>query len=184
MRPGSRGQMKRAGRACRRFALGLAALLTACAPAPAPGFRELTVPITATTRFSPEQISGLWHVIESYPTPLLPQCGTQQWQIRAAEAAPRLVVLCGARTAFDAPLTVDPRGVLRIRSSDLDLAGRALWVMWMDEDARTAVIGTPGGEMGWIVNRTAELRPDRRAAAREIMAFNGYDLTRLQEVEQ
>ena len=45
---------------------------------------------------------------------------------------------------------------------------------------RTLVIGTPSGEMGFILNRDGRLPADRLAAAREILEWNGYDLERLQ----
>ncbi|WP_299679008.1 lipocalin family protein [uncultured Roseobacter sp.] len=165
-----------------RFVYLCAAGLVACAPAPETGFRDSSVPIAATTRFSPEAFSGTWQVIEAYPTPLFPGCGDQRWEARLADAAPQLVVRCGAQVRAATPVEVDPRGRLQLVSPDLDLPDRALWVLWMDEDARTAVIGTPSGEMGWILNRSADLRADRRVAAREIMAFNGYDITGLQEI--
>lgn len=164
--------------------VGVLAGLTACTPNPAPGFRDGSVPITATTRFTPEGFAGEWHVIAAFPNVLLPGCADQQWQIDTATSSERLAILCSGAIAYDAPLLVDPRGVIQIRNGDLDRPDRALWIMWMDEDARTAVIGTPAGEMGWIVNRTPDLRPDRLAAAREIMAFNGYDLADLRKAAQ
>jgi len=48
----------------------------------------------------------------------------------------------------------------------------------------TAVVGTPNGRAGWILNRTPEMRADRLEAARQVLAFNGYDLSRLQMVPQ
>ncbi|MEM9636404.1 MAG: lipocalin family protein [Pseudomonadota bacterium] len=158
------------------------ALIAGCAPAPDSGFRDPSVPITATTRFTPEGFAGSWHVVAAYPTDVFPGCVDQRWQAETAQQTPRLAVFCGTgAAAYDAPMRVDPRGVMQLQSSDLDSAPRALWVMWMDEDAQTAVIGTPSGEMGWILNRTRGLREDRLKAAREIMAFNGYDISRLQE---
>jgi apolipoprotein D and lipocalin family protein len=53
------------------------------------------------------------------------------------------------------------------------------WVLWADADYRTLVIGTPSGQLGFILNRDGALPPDRLAAAREILDWNGYDLTRL-----
>lgn len=158
------------------------ALITACAPPPDPGFRDQSVPITATTRFTPQNFDGVWYVAAAYATDFFPACLDQRWQAVTAHTAPRLAVFCGAGAAtLDVPLAVNPRGVLQAQSADLDISARALWVMWMDEDAQTAVIGTPSGEMGWILNRSRGLRADRFAAAREIMAFNGYDVSRLQE---
>lgn len=157
-------------------------LLAACAAEPVPGFRDTSVPITATTRFSPQLFSGSWQVISAYPGALFPSCANQQW-FAALDAEPaRLSVRCGASVVYEAEVAMDARGVLQLASAELDRPRRALWVMWMDEYARTAVVGTPGGELGWILNRDRVLRADRLDAAREIMAFNGYDVSGLQRV--
>lgn len=37
----------------------------------------------------------------------------------------------------------------------------------------------PPGTAGWILNRDPAIPPDRLAAAREMLDFNGYDLTGL-----
>ena len=51
-------------------------------------------------------------------------------------------------------------------------------VLWVDEGFRTASIGTPDGSFGWIIDRAARGGADRIKAAGEILAFNGYDVTR------
>jgi apolipoprotein D and lipocalin family protein len=57
-------------------------------------------------------------------------------------------------------------------------------VMWMDFDSRTAAIGTPNGDFGWIMDKNPTGGGDRIAAARDIMDWFGYDVSQLQEVEQ
>jgi len=42
----------------------------------------------------------------------------------------------------------------------------------------------PSGRAGWILNRDPQIPSDRLAAAREILDFNGYDLSRLLMVPQ
>lgn len=54
-----------------------------------------------------------------------------------------------------------------------------LWVLWIDADAHTLVLGTPSGEFGFVLNRGAPLPPDRAKAVREILDWNGYDLSML-----
>ncbi len=54
------------------------------------------------------------------------------------------------------------------------------WVLWTDTDYRTLVIGTPSGQLGFILNRDANLPADRMVAAREILDFNGYVAAQLQ----
>lgn len=55
---------------------------------------------------------------------------------------------------------------------------RALWLFWLDTSGRTAVMGDPDGTRVWIMDR-GEISPDRLIAAREILGWYGYDLTRL-----
>lgn len=55
-----------------------------------------------------------------------------------------------------------------------------IWVLWVDEGYRTMALGTPSGRFGMILERGAGPTPsDRNAAAREILAWNGYALQRL-----
>lgn len=54
-----------------------------------------------------------------------------------------------------------------------------LWVLWADADNRTVVLGTPSGAYGFILNRDPSLPSDRLNAARDILAFNGYDVGKL-----
>lgn len=49
------------------------------------------------------------------------------------------------------------------------------WVLWVDGDYRTLVIGTPSGEFGFVLNRDDHMPADRLQAVRDIMRFNGYD---------
>jgi apolipoprotein D and lipocalin family protein len=43
-------------------------------------------------------------------------------------------------------------------------------------------VGTPNGRAGWVLNRDPVIPADRWAAAREMLDFNGYDLSRLELV--
>jgi apolipoprotein D and lipocalin family protein len=58
-------------------------------------------------------------------------------------------------------------------------AGAPWWVLWDDADNRTLAIGTPSGAFGFVLNRGADIPSDRIVAAREILDFNSYDLSRL-----
>lgn len=59
------------------------------------------------------------------------------------------------------------------------LNGQDVWVLWVDADYQTAVIGAPDGRIGWILSRSRAIRADKLAAAKEILDWNGYDLSRL-----
>jgi apolipoprotein D and lipocalin family protein len=61
--------------------------------------------------------------------------------------------------------------------------GREFWVLWVDEGFRTAVLGNKEGDFGWIVDRSTKGGADRVKAAREILDFNGYDVSQLKVVK-
>lgn len=55
----------------------------------------------------------------------------------------------------------------------------AIWVYWMDFDRRTVALGDPNGRFVAILDRAAEGGRDRIRAAREILDWYGYDLSRI-----
>ena len=149
-------------------------LLMSCArPAPpAPTiYRDLAAPIGSTTRGGLTDLSGDWIVAAAYPGG--PDGGPgQPIIINATGPASGTLQLGGSSV----PVTVGLPGRLR------DVAnGTEYWVIWVDDDFRTAVIGTPTGDFGWIMDRPGQASADRLVAAREILDFSGYDLSRLQQ---
>ncbi|WP_298257517.1 lipocalin family protein [uncultured Litoreibacter sp.] len=157
-------------------------VVAACAPQPAfvpDGFRDTTVAITSSTRFDAKRFAGDWNVVESFEqTPR--EVAISRVTFRAEAGGYRYIP-----QAAISPLAADAEGAEwpllnvgqfgRLTQEGAD----PIWVIWVDEDHRTAVLGTPSGRFGMILNRTKSLRADRLKAAREILAFNGYDLTQL-----
>lgn len=52
-----------------------------------------------------------------------------------------------------------------------------LWVIWIDDGYRTAAIGSPDSDIAFILDRKPKGGADRIVAAREVLAFNGYNMT-------
>lgn len=154
-------------------------LLAACAPAapPASGsYRDSRTPIYSIAAFDPQRLPGRWIQAAAFG-PETENCrpgGLQVDRTAVGLTAAMRLCLSGAQVARSGALT--PTGPGR-----LALAGEAepWWVIWVDTDYRTLVIGTPSGRFGFILNRGGELPPDRLRAAREILEWNGYDLSRL-----
>ena len=148
--------------------LVLCALLAACTrPAPVDPpvtlFRDMNAPIGSTTRGGPADMAGNWLVQAAYPGgPFGPGDGVVL--DFAADGS-------GAMNSLPVQMTLPNRW----------LAGGAdYWVLWVDDDFRTAVIGTPTGAFGWIMDRPGAASADRTRAAREVLDFSGYDLNRLE----
>jgi apolipoprotein D and lipocalin family protein len=53
-----------------------------------------------------------------------------------------------------------------------------VWVLWVDQTYDVAVIATPTGK-AHVLSRRLEIAPDKRKAARDILVWNGFDVTTL-----
>lgn len=147
--------------------LGLVLALGACAAAPekVDVARDTSRPVYSIAGFDPARISGDWVQVAGFEK----SCDGGRLSVEAAVA----YQLCatGGRVADVAKPTGVPG---RFATPDGDL-----WVLWADADNRTLVIGGPDGRMGAVLNRGPDISADRLQAARDILAFNGYDVSRL-----
>lgn len=167
------------------FALSVfAVLLSGCAPLPAPTaeFRDQEVAIASTTRFDEERFAGTWFVIADFnenPLPVVREAlGPAMWVFE-----PRQGKAIGIAVCCTYPVQPQPYkevGPARFEpTSSLLRKQPPIWILWVDESFRTAVVGTQSGSFGAILNRTPDLRADRLQAAKDVLAFNGYDLRQL-----
>ena len=157
---------------------GSAAVLTGCEPiapsSPAVATsRDTSANIGATTRFDPVRFSGDWHVVARFN-----ETGkTHAREAIAVSYDPSTfrIVMLGA----DGARTYAYSGSAALRTQK----GEPLVVMWVDEGFRTAVLGTPSGKVGYVLDRKPKPSPDRYKAATEILTFYGWDISRLQRTK-
>ena len=153
---------------------------------PAPSYRDTDVPIASKAVFDPARFAGRWYEIASYPTPFQSGCTDTQavYTPDADGLAVRNTCMRGSALALiEGRAEVTGPGRLTVRLDGVPLSA-PYWVLWVDEGYRTAVVGVPSGRAGWILNREPSIPPDRLAAAREVLAFNGYDLSALRTTPQ
>lgn len=141
-------------------------------------FRDLSVPIASSTRSDPARIDGAWVVAARFPATLAPdrvvvETGGAGMVAVRTETGGEAVTWVGRLDGPGRIMVRDESGTARV----------PIWLLWTDDDYRTAAIGTPDGRFGWIMERAGRGGADRRAAARQVLEFNGYDLTRLRNVE-
>jgi apolipoprotein D and lipocalin family protein len=151
---------------------GLIAVL-ALAGCVAAGSRDASVPITSIVSFDPALFVGRWHVVEAIKGT---DCAAYDYAPSGGGLAVTGYCAGGVRQG-EAHLA----GPGRLTQT---LGGRPeeLWVLWVDADYRTAVIGTPSGRVGMVLNRVPDIPPDRLRAAHEVMDWNGYDVADLRTV--
>jgi apolipoprotein D and lipocalin family protein len=169
--------------------LALLAVLAGCAGAPAPqaGYRAAGTPIYSNAVFQPERLAGRWAQVADFAPAGAGACAAGGLSVTPGGAAGLLSVeadLClGGETRRYAGLAeVSGPGRIRLAAADPAGLGAEWWVLWVDTDYRTLVVGTPSGSFGMILNRTGDLPADRLKAAREVLEWNGYDLGRMRAV--
>ena len=156
-----------------------------------PKFRDPSVLIASTTRGAPTDLNGEWVIsasfVGSYFNSVAPAgggvivdvdpSGTGRWTFRNAEGRTTSVPVWQRMTGrFQQGWPGDASST---PGSPIEGTAREFWVLWVDDDFRTAAVGTPDGSLGWIMNRPGEASGDRTAAAREVLEWSGYDLGRL-----
>ncbi|WP_368184483.1 lipocalin family protein [Aestuariibius sp. HNIBRBA575] len=153
-------------------------LLAGCAAEPALisapiPYRNPTQPVASKALFDFDRAQGDWHVMAEFPDGV---CVATQVQISATLFTRH----CADGTLIGGGITQIGPGRLRIGAQ----GSEQYWVLWTDDSYRTMVLADPNGRLGWILNRDSQISADRMQAAREILDFNGYDVSRLVEVSQ
>ncbi len=169
-------------RSFRAIALMAVAFAAACAapPAEAPGFRDRAAPFASTSRFETDRFLGTWQRVAVFAAgagEVVPQSHLYR-RAASGQIVEDVTVSQGAaqRRVYD----LAAPGRLRLQGQDS--RHEELWLLWVDEGYRTAVLGTPSGSQAFILDRSAIPAPDRMRAAREILMWYGYDLARLQSI--
>ncbi len=147
-------------------------------------YRDKSVPIASNAMFESARYAGTWHEIARFPTPFQRGClrSTAQYT-PLAEGGLKVVNRCltatGRERQIEGIAVPDGPGRLRVSFDRVPFIRAPYWVLWVDEDYQTAVVGVPSGRAGWILNREPEISPDRLTAATDILRFNGYDTEQL-----
>lgn len=157
-------------------AVALVALLAGCAAKPAgPGaesgisYRNPAAVLAGTTRFDADRFAGDW-VTRACIGPCPP---ARSFRVSQAGAVTETT------ETGERGFLVEGPGILRATTGS-----EALVVMWVDDGFRTAAIGTSTGRSAAIISRERAGGADRNAAAREILDFNGWDISQLRDVTQ
>ena len=165
-----------------RLILAAALVLAACAPVSPPGFRDPILGLHSIAAFEPSRIAGHWTQVATFAAPNAPDCtpGSAVFTPAGDGFAVTARLCLGGRTQpISGQLAIAPAGRMQLSGADPAGIGQPWWVIWVDSDYRTLVIGTPSGGFGFILNRTATLPQDRLIAARDILDWSGYDTSRL-----
>lgn len=132
--------------------------------------------ISSAVVFDPARFGGRWYVAESGAA----GCGgaVQHWAFDGSGYR-----VSGVDCAGTAPQRMDGRLAVTGPGARFTPQGAfgdlPVWVLWVDQDYRVAVLGTPSGRFGMVLSREMPPRSDLIVAARRVLDFNGYTLRRI-----
>lgn len=124
--------------------------------------RNPTASVASQSDVTVGRLSGPWRIVQG--------AGVAPGGMVRVEA--ERIVLDGVA------LPLRPLGEGRFR-----MGGEVVWVHWLDFDNRTAALGNPDGSRVWIMDRIGD-PGERLDAAREVLAWYGYDVSRLDGAPQ
>lgn len=130
-------------------------------PAP-PALRNPDAPIYSSAVLEPARMQGHWVQVAGFA-----DCGPGSVDI--AEGMVRWSLCLDHLQSGAGPLVPGKPGRFAVTGM------QDWWVLWVDGDYRTLVIGTPSGRFGFVLNRAPTLPGDRVRAVRDIFRFNGYN---------
>lgn len=164
----------------------LIALLAACSGGV---YRDMATSIAAQQDFTAARYLGRWFEIARYPVSFQKGCTATTADYGPVDATTISVINTCRQDSPDGPVRqidgtaeiVGP-GKLKVRFGSVPFVAADYWVLWVDEDYQTAVVGVPSGRAGWILARTPRIDPARRARAEAALRANGYDPERLIDV--
>ena len=154
-------------------------LLGACAQAPVrQGYRLANAPIYSSAVLETARLEGRWVQVAVYQPPTAARCPAPRLTLEPQSGDG--LALSGQLCAPDlqnVKTMLRPTGPGRFVASRPIAAGLdgPWWVLWVDTDYRTVLIGSPDGKFGFVLNRTEALPDDRRRAVLELLDWNGYD---------
>jgi len=144
-------------------------MIAGCTPtAQVQSLRDPSVQMSSIAQLDGRRMQGLWHEAAGFP--------------RQTGCRPATVGLTIEITGSDCFLPVPRQGASLAVSGPGRLTagnGTEYWVLWVDADYRTMVIGDPQGRFGGILNRDVNISADRLLAAKRVLEWNGYRMTGL-----
>lgn len=127
--------------------------------------------ISSASLFEADKFAGTWRVAGSYTTGCT---GAEQVWAQTSDGWDISGIDCSGAT----PAALSGHAKLTGPGGRISPVGgygdEPVWVLWVDQDYRVAVLGAPSGHYAMILTRPGMARGDLLNAAREVLDFNGF----------
>lgn len=151
-----------------------------------PSYRDGSVDIASKADFDPDRYQGFWYEIARFPVSFQEGCTAVTAAYELTDPETLSVTNTCRDGAPDGPLrviegsaSITGPGRLAVQFDGVPFVRAPYWVLWVDADYQTAVVGVPSGRAGWILSRSPVIERDKLRAALEVLDFNGYDVEQI-----
>lgn len=150
-------------------------------------FRDTSVPMTTVQQVDLERYQGLWYEIARFPVSFEEGCvGVTAEYTLNPDGTIKVVNTCrdgrldAEPRSAEATATVEGPGKLSVDFVPLiPFTDGAYWILDLDADYQTVVVGTPDGSAGWILARQPQIGEARLQRGYDVLTRNGYDVSRM-----
>ena len=141
-------------------------------------WRDPDAPIAAQGDVDFTRYAGEWYEIARFPVRFQRGC-TESRAVYTPRADGRIGIVntCrrdGALRRIEGNAEIVGPGKLRVRFDSVPFVAAPYWVLWVDDNYQTAVVGVPSGQSGWILARNPEISQARLDQAKDVLRANGY----------
>jgi apolipoprotein D and lipocalin family protein len=180
-----------------RFASILACCLSLAACVGGPNGRASDAPpLRSVEAVDLARYTGTWYEIARFPTMFQRDCEgvTAQYSVRP-DGRINVLNTCHSGSATGKPRTVSGIASVIEGSNGARIAVNFLpvplpkgqgnyWVLYLDPEYKTALVGSPSGKLLWMLSRTSRISPQQRQTLNEAAIASGYRVDMLRETLQ
>ncbi len=170
---------------------GLAIALAWLGPSVAEPVRDLSQPMRATAAYAKTRLVGQWFEIARSPSRLEPDCHAVTAEVETRDDS-RLTLkidchmgsVTGPLLEIDGILVELAPGIFGLRLVRLSQLGdMTLVVLWQADDDGLAVIGAPGGDVGWVWSKAPNVDESTIELGRAKLVEAGYSARAIMSVD-
>lgn len=169
---------------------GICVALAVAAPVAAGEVRDNSLPIRALPGYEKSRLVGRWYEVARTPSRIEPDCHAVTADVETRDDSRlTLKIECHKGSVTGPVLNIDSilvdlaPAVFRMRLVRLRALGEmTLVVLWQSEDDSLAVIGEPGGKLGWIWSKSPDVDAGTLSALTEELVAAGYSALAIQPV--
>jgi apolipoprotein D and lipocalin family protein len=153
-------------------------------------YRNTNIPLNVIKNFDVNNFLGKWYEIARFPFYYEKGCyGVTSEYSKKEKGTIEIQNTCfqnsmnGEKKVYTGEVEIIEPGKLSVSFVQFPilkfLTQEEFWILHVNEQKNTAVIGNPKGTRGWILSKTKQIKKTNLKTALEVLKNNGYDTSQI-----